>query len=454
MPMRWTVLSSVKPKRNRPVSKAPDSRQLAALILREVLAGRSLSDVAQAYLDRLPNPRDRALAQELSYGVMRWYPQLAWILRQLMNRPLKARDRDVQALLLIGLYQMRYLRVAEHAAVNETVAAAKGLGKRWAVGLINGVLREYQRRGEALLEGMAEDAEAALAMPAWLLERIRQCWPDHWRVHAAAMSERPPMSLRVNRQLIGRDDYMQNLSQQGILSSIITSTRSGLTLEQARDVSRLPGFMEGMVSVQDGGAQLAAELLDIQSGQRVLDACAAPGGKTGHILELADELRVTAVDVDQTRLDRVDDNLRRLGLSAELVLGDASRPQGEWAQRQYDRILLDVPCSACGVIRRHPDIKYLRRADDISTLVALQRRILDAIWPMLRPGGKLLYATCSWLPEENEDQLVAFLAREVCARELPLMETCGESRQVGRQIAPGMGNMDGFYYALVEKAPV
>ncbi|MEN8179833.1 MAG: 16S rRNA (cytosine(967)-C(5))-methyltransferase RsmB [Pseudomonadota bacterium] len=445
-------MSSVKASAKGRSSKDPNTRLVAALILKDVLAGRSLSDAVPDHLMQLENPRDRAFSQELSYGVMRWHPRLTWLLRQLLKKPLKSKDRDISALLLIGLYQLLYLRVADHAAVHETAGAANGLRKRWAVGLINGVLREFQRRQQSLLEALEENAEAATAMPSWLLERIQRQWSEQWKERAAAMTERPPMSLRVNRHITGREEYLERLQQQELSAAPIPAIRSGVILDKPLDVVLLPGFTEGMVSVQDGGAQLAAELLDVHSGQRILDACAAPGGKTGHILESANDLRVTAVDVDDARLQQIHENLKRLKLSAEVVQGDAAQPHGEWAKRQYDRILLDVPCSASGVIRRHPDIKYLRRPEDIKALADLQSRILDAIWPLLKPGGKMLYVTCSFLPEENEHQLSAFLQREPGTRELPISASWGEARKVGRQIAPGMLNMDGFYYALLQKA--
>ncbi len=445
------VLSSVNLVTKEKRSKDPDTRLVAALILKEVLAGRSLSDAVPQHLAKLDDPRDRSLVQELSYGVMRWHPRLDWMLRQLLKKPLRSKDSDIGALLLIGLYQLLYLRVAEHAAVHETAGAANRLGKRWAVGLINGVLREFQRRQQSLLEAMKEDKEAAAAMPAWLLERIQKQWPEQWKDRVAAMNGRPPMSLRVNRCKEDRREYLERLQKQGISATSIATTSSGVILEKPLDVMLLPGFKEGLVSVQDGGAQLAAELLDIRAGQRILDACAAPGGKIGHILESAAELEVTAVDVDQARLQLIGENLARLNLSAEVVQGDAAQPGGEWSERQYDRILLDVPCSATGVMRRHPDIKYLRRPEDIAALAEIQSRILHAIWPRLMPGGLMLYVTCSILPEENEMQVSAFLQQEPSAREKPIEESWGESHGVGRQIAPGMMNMDGFYYARLEK---
>lgn len=444
-------MSSVESANQRPRSAGAKTRQVAALVLKQVLSGRSLTDVLPRYSDKFSDPRDQGLVQELAFGVMRWYPRLDWLLCQLMRKPLKSKDRDIRALLFIGLYQLLFLRIADHAALHATAEAANRLGKRWAVGLVNGVLREFQRRRDDLLKAVQADAEADSAIPAWLLERIRNQWPADWQEVVDAFNARPPMSLRVNRRVIGRDDYLARLQKEGIAAVPMSITRSGITLEKPIDVASVPGFSEGLVSVQDGGAQLAAELLDLQPGQMILDACAAPGGKTGNILESEVDLQVTAVDVDEDRLQQVRDNLERLQLAAEVVQGDAANPNGVWSDRAYDRILLDVPCSATGVIRRHPDIKFLRRPDDIAPLVETQARILKSIWPLLHPEGLMLYATCSILPEENELQVAAFLQQEPSARAIHMEAAWGEPRSVGRQIAPGMQNMDGFYYALLHK---
>ncbi len=387
MPIHWMVLSSAESMQTADVTRSSDARLAAARVLQQVLDGRSLSDAAPRYITQIDNPRDRGLAQELCYGVMRWFPRLEGLLGLLLKRPLKVKDNDITALLLIGLYQLLYLRVAEHAAVHETAGAAHKLRKRWAVGLINGVLREFQRRRNQLLEQVDADVGSALAMPVWLLESIQQRWPRHWEERVAALNERPPMSLRVNRRNGSRENYLRELRAAGIMAESIPATEAGVTLEQAQDVISLPGFSQGRVSVQDGGAQLAAELLELAPGQRVLDACAAPGGKTCHLLEMMGNLQVAAVDVDTSRLQRVRENLARLGLEAEVVSGDAAQPKGAWAEREYDRILLDVPCSATGVIRRHPDIKYLRRPGDIAKLVSLQAGILGSIWPLLKPAS-------------------------------------------------------------------
>ncbi len=430
-------------------SRAP--RIAAARVVQGVLEGRSLSSLIPYHFSALEDARDRALAQELCYGTLRSYPRLQALLERLLEKPLKAKDRDVMSLLLIGSYQLLYLRVADHAAVNETAGAAKQLGKRWAVGLVNGVLRRLQREQEPLLAGLESVEEARYAMPAWLLMEIRQRWPESWQNRVAALNARPPMTLRVNRLRSSREAYLSRLAEAGIKANPHAFADSGIDLEQPREVESLPGFDSGQVSVQDGAAQLAAGLLELAPGQSVLDACAAPGGKSCHLLETQPGLQLTAMDIDAERLQKVAENLTRLELQAELVEGDAANPGGDWAERQYDRILLDVPCSATGVIRRHPDIKLLRRESDIAELAALQRRILKAIWPLLKPGGLMLYVTCSILPAENEHQLDWFLVEQPEARERPIEANWGEARSVGRQIAPGEGGADGFYYALLEK---
>jgi 16S rRNA (cytosine967-C5)-methyltransferase len=401
----------------------------------------------------ISDERDRALAQELSYGTLRCYPRLQALLDHLITKPLKAKDRDVTALLLIGCYQLLYLRVADHAAVNETAGAAKQLGKRWAVGLVNGVLRRLQREQEGLLAQLESEEEARYAMPAWLLREIRERWPESWQNRVAALNARPPMTLRVNLARSTREAYLKLLAEAGIDATANAVAESAIDLDRPVEVESLPGFASGGVSVQDGAAQLAAELLDPAPGQLVLDACAAPGGKSCHLLEREPRLHLTAMDIDNDRLQRVAENLARLGLQAELVEGDAAEPkEQEWARRRYDRILLDVPCSATGVIRRHPDIKLLRRESDIAVLASQQRRMLKAGWQLLKPGGVLLYATCSLLPAENERQLSWFLVEQPDAQELPIEASWGEARSIGRQIAPGEAGLDGFFYARLRKA--
>ncbi len=427
------------------------ARVQAARILSIVAGGSSLSDVLAR---RLPDvaAQDRPLVQELCYGVLRWRLQLQWIVRRLLEKPLKKRDQDVEILIMLGLYQLLYMRIPPHAAVAETVEATRSLGKSWSSGLINGTLRSFMRKQGDLLATISEDISAELSCPQWLLETTQQAWPDRWRAILEAANQRPPMSLRVNMKKCTRVEYVERLRSESIMAREIPGVESGLVLDRALDVLDLPGFKDGAVSVQDGGAQLAAGLMGLESGQEVLDLCAAPGGKTCHILEMAPgSISMTAVDISPERLQRVRENLDRLGLDAKLYTGDAAKPKGEWTEKTYDRILLDVPCSATGVIRRHPDIMLLRRQADINPLVEMQRQILCSAWPLLKPGGILLYATCSLLPRENEEQIDHFLSKNVDAYEQPIEGPWGHLRTHGRQTIPGEDSMDGFFYACLHK---
>jgi 16S rRNA (cytosine967-C5)-methyltransferase len=335
--------------------------------------------------------------------------------------------------------------------VAETVEAVRLMEKPWAVGLVNGVLRRFQREQERLLRTSDTTPEGRYAHPEWLVTAIKARWPQHWQGILETANSKPTMALRVNLSRISRQDYFEQLRAASIPARPIKGVASGLVLDRPQDVQLLPGFSEGLVSVQDGGAQLAAELLDLRPGQRVLDACAAPGGKSCHILEREPAVRLTAIDLDKTRLERVRENLQRLSLEADLFVGDAAAPDGRWACNSYDRILLDVPCSATGVIRRHPDIKLLRRHGDVAALAELQSRILSKVWRLLKPGGILLYATCSLMPQENEQQVERFIAGRDDVRERPIEATWGHACNPGRQTLPGDDSMDGFYYATLEK---
>ncbi len=431
------------------------TRAAAALAVHSVRClGRSLADKGVGP-PALSNERDRALAQELSYGTLRLLPRLEAVARKLMRKPVKIDDRDIEALILIGLYQLTAMRVPAHAAVAATVEATRCLRKDWAVPLVNAVLRRFLRERHVML-AVAEQAgeEEHWLFPSWLLGRLQGAWPDHWQAIVRASNARPPMTLRVNLMRTTTREYAAQLAASGQVARPAPYTDAGIMLDHPLPVAKLPGFAEGAVSVQDAAAQLAAGLLDARPEELVLDACAAPGGKTAHVLERTrNRVDLTAMDSDPDRLERVRENLRRLGLTARVVQGDAARPSGDWGQGHYSRILLDVPCSGTGVIRRHPDIKWLRREADVAALAALQARMLDAIWPLLAPGGTLLYVTCSLLPEENEDQVAKFLARQSDARPCPLPLPWGVERQVGRQTLPQDGGMDGFYYAKLEKAP-
>lgn len=429
------------------------ARQAAVhAVLAVVTEGRSLAAALPPLLERVTDARERPLAQELAYGTLRWYPRLDALVGLLVPRPLKTRDQDIHVLLLIGVYQLAYLAIPAHAAVHETVEGARALGKPWAAKLVNGVLRNFQRRKAQLAAVLDRDTVTRLAHPRWLLERFRHDWPADWEELATANNVRPPLCLRVNSRRLDRPAYLTTLAQAGVDAVAIAHTDQGVQLKEPTAVERLPGYAEGWFSVQDGAAQQAAALLDAQAGMRVLDACAAPGGKTAHILERQPKLAgLTAIDVDPTRLQRVGENLQRLGLQATLVAGDASVTTSWWDGVPYQRILLDAPCSATGVIRRHPDIKVLRQRGDIARLVDGQGVLLQALWPLLAPGGILLYATCSVVADENADQVERFLATYPDAREWPIDAPWGRACPYGRQILPGEDGMDGFYYARLVK---
>ncbi|MFF7707253.1 16S rRNA (cytosine(967)-C(5))-methyltransferase RsmB [Pseudomonas sp. NPDC007930] len=427
-------------------------RLAAAKALAAVIAGKaSLGGSLPAQLDKV-DPRDRGLAQDLAFGAARWEPRLTLLAAALMEKPFKAQDADLQALLLVGLYQLLYSRVPAHAAIAETVGCADKLKKPWAKGLLNAVLRRAQREGGELLIGMERDPVVTTAHPRWLQKALKAAWPEHWQALCEANNGHGPMTLRVNRRHQRRDAYLRALSQAGIDARPCAFSEDGVTLSEACDVGQLPGFSEGWASVQDEAAQLAAGLLELAPGQRVLDACCAPGGKTCHLLEREPGLaEVVAVDLEPKRLERVQSNLDRLGLSARLLAADARDTAAWWDGTPFQRILLDAPCSATGVIRRHPDIKLTRQPDDIPALATLQGEMLDALWKTLEVGGVLVYATCSLMPAENADTVAAFLARTPGARELDLPIAAGEPQAHGRQLFPQAGGHDGFYYAKLIK---
>ncbi len=403
-------------------------------------------------LDRSTGPlagRDRALAREIAFGVCRRYFELDALLEQLMEKPLKARDADVRALLLVGLYQLRHMRVPDHAAVSETVAASKSLGKPWARGLVNAVLRGYQARADQL--DAALTAAQRAAHPPWLLQALERAWPEQLADIVAANNAAPPMTLRVNAARITREAWLVTAREAGIGARACAFAAEGVVLAEPLDVTQLPGFVAGLVSVQDEGAQLATALLGCTDGERILDACAAPGGKACHLLERHPGIALVALDSSAPRLERVRQNLQRLQLEATLACGDAADPHAWWDGQPFDRILVDAPCSGTGVIRRHPDIRILRTAAQIKEAAALQLAILRGLWQCLRPGGTLLYSTCSVLPQENEATIAAFLAATPDAQEETLGIDCGIARSHGRQLLPTVSEHDGFFYARLRK---
>jgi 16S rRNA (cytosine967-C5)-methyltransferase len=416
---------------------------LAASVLVEVLAGRSLNQVLPELWRRHPQlpAQTRGATQDLVYGTLRHLSRLEAYLQALLSKP--ATDEHVRCLLLAGLYQLAYARTPQHAAVNQAVDAARSLKKDWAAGFINGVLRNFLRRKEELAAQAERRDTTRFSLPRWWIDKLRVQYPQQYRALLETSLGHPPMTLRVNLRRTTRAAYEALLQEAGIAFSV--AGPAALQLEAPVAVERLPKFAEGWVSVQDAGAQLAADLLDLQAGQRVLDACSAPGGKTAHILETAD-VDLLALDKDEARLARVRDNLHRLGLQARVQAGNAAEPKSWWDGKPFQRILADVPCSASGVVRRHPDIKWLRRPADIAGFAREQRRILNTLWPALESGGKLLYATCSVFQEENQGVVEAFLADHADAERVPVRSHENDFIQ----LLPD-AHHDGFFYALLRK---
>ena len=426
------------------------AREVAHRLLTGVLRdGRSLGTSARERFDARLDARERAFAQELVFGTLRQLPRLeAWLARLAPRTP---GDAAVRVLALLGIYQLAFTRVPAHAAVSTSVELARAVGRSWAAGFVNATLRRFAAERDAI-EGMELAAHARLAHPEWLLGEFERAWPHAWESMARANLEPPPMTLRVATRRVSRRRYLDALASRAIAARATPHSAHGVTLETPCAVESLPGFGGGIVSVQDEAAQLAAALLDLPQGGRVLDACAAPGGKTGHILELgAGAIEVVALDHDRRRIEDLRGTLTRLGLAAHVELGDAGAPHAWWDGRPFERILLDAPCSGTGVIRRRPDIKVLRRPADIDAMANRQGSMLRALWPLLARGGRLLYATCSVLPRENERVVESFLANHADAAAVRIDAEWGRPAGPGRQILPGDDAMDGFFYAALAK---
>lgn len=429
-----------------------NTRVAAARIIALVLRRQgSLSSHLPAYLPKVPE-QDRALLQDLCFGTLRWQPRIQACLSLLLDKPLRAKDSDITALLLLGIYQLEFTRIPDHAAIGETVSGARPLKKPWATKLVNGVLRRFQREKDTLYQQLSNNSEFQTAHPQWLLKALTQAWPSHIDDIVAANNAHPPFTLRLNTRITTRDDYIKILNKQGIDAVAAPFSDCGFSLHKPCDPTTLPEFNAGLVSVQDEAAQLAAPLLALSPGLRLLDACSAPGGKTGHCLQFEPKLaHVIALDNDERRLAKVRENLARLKVVAELITGDATTPKDWWDGTLFDRILLDAPCSASGIIRRHSDIKVLRTSADIDKLAQLQGKLLDALWPTLAPNGILLYATCSALPQENTDVIAAFISRTENAHCEVIKAAWGFAQPYGRQLLPNKESHDGFYYAKLCK---
>ena len=435
--------------------KLVNIRALAAKCCYSVIdQGRSLSDELPKQQDKAAI-KDKGLLQEICYGVLRYLPELEHDVRALMQKPLTGKQRVFHFLLLVGVYQIKYMRIPDHAAVSETVAATGALKNRQMKALVNGVLRNFVRAIENKTLHKQETLPASIEYnhPSWFIKKVQQGYPTKWQQILEANQQKPPMWLRVNQQHHSSTEYQSLLTTAEIDVNTVEPLSHAIELTRPTDVTKLPGFEQGWISVQDGAAQQAARLLDCQRDDVVLDCCAAPGGKTCHILEQRPDIAsMTAIDVEASRLVRVEENLARLSLNAKVIAADAADSKTWWDGQQFDRILLDAPCSGTGVIRRHPDIKWLRKASDIEALVILQQQILKETWSLLKPGGTLLYATCSVLPQENSEQIKHFLKNNTDAELLSIDDNNkSENNIVGWQLLPGEENMDGFYYAKLLK---
>ena len=413
-----------------PINSLASALLAAARITTGVFAGQSLADGALGRVDA----RARPAVQDNVYGSLRQYGRGDFFLSQLLERPLAA--DEIRALLQVALYRLETWPGAEHTVVDQAVAASGELAGGRFRALVNAVLRNFLRQRETLEAALAADEVLATQHPAWWLAELQRAYPGDWPAIVEAGNRPPPMALRVNLQRGTREDYLLELEAASIMAHPVGE--AGLMLDRPLPVERLPGFAAGRVSVQDPGAQRAAEILDPVAGSRVLDACAAPGGKTAHLLERS-PLEMLALDLKAARCRRVEENLSRLGLCAEVRVADCAKLSTWWNGRPFDAVLADVPCTASGVVRRNPDAKWLRRPADIGSFAAAQARILDALWQVVRPGGKLLYATCSVFPAENSEQVARFLERQARA------VRCHEE-----QLLP-TADHDGFFYCLLEK---
>ena len=416
---------------------APALRDAARMVAR-VAGGRSLAEeFSRVAEEGLETPRAALL--DLTHGTLRAYGRVQFIVRELSRRGQP--ERLVEALLWCSLYALESGRYADYTVVDQAVRACALLERWTAKGYVNGLLRSYLRERASFARRIGASEEAAYQHPQWWIDLARSAYPGEWQAVLAAGNSHPPMSLRVNTRRLSVPQYGARLAAAGIAARPLGG--AALLLERAVPAERLPGFEQGDVSVQDAGAQRAARCLDLAQGQRVLDACAAPGGKAAHILESAD-VTLIALEADAARSVRIERNLERLGLAATIRTADCTRLDAWWDGAPFERILADVPCSASGVVRRHPDMKWLRRASDLPAFAARQAAILDALWHALAVDGKLLYVTCSLFPQENEQLVEAFVARAQGARRLPLPDAAPA------QWLPGAEH-DGFFYALIEK---
>lgn len=427
-----------------------NTRAIATTLLYPVLEEGQSFHASQYSLLYLSKP-DRAFVLTLCFGVLRWHPQLTTYGTALLKKPFSKKDTDLWILLLIGIYQLHQLDTSAHAAIYETVAATEALKKPWARAVINAALRRFSEEKEALVSKFSKDQVCQTAHPLWLLRKLKASWPQAWENIAHGDQVHPPMHLRVHTKKISVEDYIRRLATHGITATVAPFTPDAVTLSVPMDIAQLPGFSDGLVSVQDIAAQWALDCMEIHGAETILDACAAPGGKTAHILERHPQTHVTAWEKDPARCHRLQNTLARIGVQATVALGDAILLAKNTSKNTFDRILLDAPCSGTGVIRRHPEIKYRLNDAVIADLCQQQSKLLDALWPLLKPNGRLIYTTCSVLPEENDAQLAKFIAKTSDSRDVRIQAPWGIEQLIGRQVLPGMHAADGFFYGILEK---
>ncbi|HEV7489990.1 MAG TPA: 16S rRNA (cytosine(967)-C(5))-methyltransferase RsmB [Rhodanobacteraceae bacterium] len=422
----------------------------ARALVRIVFDGASLRATLAQATPGIADSRDRALFSATLFEATRWWLRLDAAIAELLEKPLPPKASDVRALLAIGCAQISALEMPAYAVVASCVDATRELGQPRYSGLVNALLRRFVRERAVIDARVDADEVSRTAHPRWFIDALRRDWPDDADAILAANNFEAPLTLRVNRRRGERSALLERFLAEGIAAAAHADVAEAIVLERSTDVTRLPGYAEGLFSVQDGAAQRVADVLDLADGQRVLDACAAPGGKAAHMLERA-ELDLVALDLDETRVARIRENLKRLGLQANTLSGDAMHRETWWDGRPFDRILIDAPCSATGIVRRQPDIKLHRRAGDIAGFAATQLGLLGALWPLLAPGGRLVYATCSVLRAENDAVIGTFRAALADVRIVPVPAGFGRTAGDGRQNLPGVGGMDGFYYAILEK---
>jgi 16S rRNA (cytosine967-C5)-methyltransferase len=446
----------MKPNNNQ--HAAPARLQALWWLTSVIKDGRSVNELLSIKPSLDSSPNDRAFAKQLLFGSLRYYHQIKAILDQLLEKPLKQKDSDIFAILILGVYQLRFLSVPDHAAISETVELTRKIKKKWASGLVNGILRQYQRRVGEIQRRLEKANTFQFSHPNWMINQLAEDWPNKYQGILQANNQRAPMTVRVNQLLISRTDYLEHLLAKDIAAQIHPLACDGLVLEQACDVAKLPGFFEGWVTVQDAAAQLVVDLLDLDGADRVLDGCAAPGGKTTHILQRQASVNLTSVEMSAKRMARIEQTIERMGFSQKsdfkLLCADLLATDDWWDGRAFDRILIDVPCTASGVIRRNPDIKLHRKKLDLTNTVELQKKILETAWSLLKPGGRLVYATCSVFKQENERQISRFLqSHNAQLAFLPknIDQKIVKHGELGYQILPGEVQMDGFYLCGLQK---